>query len=1389
MRRLLAHREQDIPLISHMRPEAPSELDHVFAKMMAKKKEDRYPSMQHLVVALKSIELDDAEAEQMATIDAPDDGTGGFIKLPEEDQLDDSVEQSAFSDSSATAPTGSRVLDTASSAADATLIESDSQLSNTVVVSDADSLAQGESFSEGPSTTSPSESPQSGEAQSGSSPPWKIILPSIAAVLAIAIFFALSRNGNDESGTPESLAVAEPKTGTQTSASGAATPDSGSQAGTAVPGSNEMSPDRRAAEWVVSIGGTVLVTDGQQNVKATEQSQLPDDPFVVTGVDLFSNPRVTDEGLTNLQGLSGLRSLVAWDTSISDAGLANLTDSGKQALPNLSVVHLQVTRIGDTGLSYLVGSPIDHSLLIAETGVSDPDLLRKFANVQHLNIGLTSVPLSRLDFLEDFNHLTVLNLDARQWNALAADVPTLAESLKQVSVFDRTSTRIDERLLERMPNLTSLSMNGPPESQFDEAFWTALAALPAFEDLRLDAEITDEALTHLQPMPRLHTLHLDSTTITGNGFAKAAQQLPGLQALSLTNGKLTDNDIDSLATLKTLQQFDLNRNQITALGIASLQQALPGCQIISDRGTFEPTVSMRSNWALSFDGRDDYVEIPDIDYSGISEFTIEGWIQTRERPRNADGYRREMILKCPLGGLDHRTTGKNLNDWSITATLSGQFQQVRAGQVSQWQHVAYCLGSGEWTVYVNGKSDQRRLLEKFTPDGQAATTIGAAKRGTRLVQFFHGLIGQIRISRQAVYSEDFTPAQWLVADANTLLLYHIDEGQGTVLKDSSGNGHNGVIHGATWIERSVAAVAPPRQYALSFDGKDDYVELPLTYDSSHPITLEAWARAGALTTHPSVLGNRDGLYKGLTLKIDTRSGRNLWALMGNQPDNGPVAADGRLDPNQASKVRRNEWVHLAGTWDGRRMRFFVNGKGFSNVFVRDQQIAADAAVQLQQSNATFAVGGRPKFFNGDIRGVRISKNLRYVDDFEPPRNFQPDEHTLAAYDFSRGAGNVLPDLSGNGHDGTIHGATWIAIRKHHGLKFQADGDAVIVDSLAWDGTSPRTVEGWIIPDPEAGPVFNQQGPRELKLASLDNSPNWMVSFTKPGEQLVALSQRSVSSSGRLHVATTFDGQEPKLWLNGRLATGSPRSVSHDLDRTTIAPAFVIGAHTTWNLKRITDSFRGVIDEVRVSDVVRYNSQFTPRDRFEADEHTLALYHFDEGQGTVLKDSSNNGHDGAIRGAKWIQTGDVSELPAAPGRDRAAAEWILKYDGSVIVKLLDGSKSLSVKAGETLPDSPFYLTQLNLNEPAPEDEFANLAGLTELEGAFINYFPLTDAALANLKDSKKLRSLHVEGTQITDGGLDILTHFPLLEGLQISAGFTDEGLQHVLQAKQLKRLSL
>ncbi|MFQ6061937.1 MAG: hypothetical protein ACE5J9_02015 [Methanosarcinales archaeon] len=48
--------------------------------------------------------------------------------------------------------------------------------------------------------------------------------------------------------------------------------------------------------------------------------------------------------------------------------------------------------------------------------------------------------------------------------------------------------------------------------------------------------------------------------------------------------------------------------------------------------------------------------------------------------------------------------------------------------------------------------------------------------------------------------------------------WHFDEGSGNIVKDTSGNGNDGTIHGAIWTTGISGK-------ALRFDGNNDYVEV------------------------------------------------------------------------------------------------------------------------------------------------------------------------------------------------------------------------------------------------------------------------------------------------------------------------------------------------------------------------------------------------------------------------------------------------------------------------------------------------------------------------------------------------------------------------------------
>lgn len=87
-----------------------------------------------------------------------------------------------------------------------------------------------------------------------------------------------------------------------------------------------------------------------------------------------------------------------------------------------------------------------------------------------------------------------------------------------------------------------------------------------------------------------------------------------------------------------------------------------------------------------------------------------------------------------------------------------------------------------------------------------------------------------------------------------------------------------------------------------------------------------------------------------------------------------------------------------------------------------------------------------------------------------------------------------------------------------------------------------------------------------------------------------------------------------------------------------------------------------VDELRISSIPRYFTNFVPESRLTSDTSTMALWHFDEGTGSIALDSSGNDRHLALTGGyQWVQYG-----PNDPGIPPSAsyATYRLSCDSSV-----------------------------------------------------------------------------------------------------------------------------
>jgi len=209
------------------------------------------------------------------------------------------------------------------------------------------------------------------------------------------------------------------------------------------------------------------------------------------------------------------------------------------------------------------------------------------------------------------------------------------------------------------------------------------------------------------------------------------------------------------------------------------------------------------------------------------------------------------------------------------------------------------------------------------------------------------------------------------------------------------------------------------------------------------------------------------------------------------------------------------------------------------------------------------------------------------------------------------------------------------------LEFNGNDTYVTVPTLVYDGSHPLTVEATIRPfqDEFKGCVI-AKGPRLELLFPCGNGPAGKRKFGMfhvRDESPVGLGPSSawtaepITPKQRINVAAILNGESIALFVEGK-RQGSEVKTNYQADSS----SFMIGSSRTTRLPKGQGSFfNGVIDEVRISKVARYTSNFVPAPRFDSDSDTLALYHFDEGQGDVLTHASGNSHHGKITNAKWV----------------------------------------------------------------------------------------------------------------------------------------------------------
>ena len=175
--------------------------------------------------------------------------------------------------------------------------------------------------------------------------------------------------------------------------------------------------------------------------------------------------------------------------------------------------------------------------------------------------------------------------------------------------------------------------------------------------------------------------------------------------------------------------------------------------------------------------------------------------------------------------------------------------------------------------------------------------------------------------------------------------WHFDENSGNIAYDSAFEpANNGTINGASWTDGKYNP-------ALSFDGSD-YVSTPLNINGYAAVTLEAWVNMGNINfgTYSYKMIVSDGLSQNF-IAVNKNNSQLLFQIQANA----------RITI-YSDILSQNVWYHIVGTYDGIKMRIYVNGVEVGS---------ADLSGNIVASSMTIGYGDWDRFWKGIIDEVRI----------------------------------------------------------------------------------------------------------------------------------------------------------------------------------------------------------------------------------------------------------------------------------------------------------------------------------------------------------------------------------------------------------------------------------
>ena len=337
---------------------------------------------------------------------------------------------------------------------------------------------------------------------------------------------------------------------------------------------------RRAAEWVLGIGGEIRIIQDGKHIAVKELSELPSTAFTISVVHLGNHNKFINSDLAFLSDLSELEKFSSFNSQLSDSGIAAMTNFGKSSFPKLREIDFPgCPNVTGKGIDYLKNSPLKR-LGIRLTGVNDLE--------------------SDLPFTD---YSLYANVALVEWMCEnCPEVLRRARSIDPASdqkIGDTYIGPVSLELMKKIPDVNGLGLHYSESNTEFSQIWRSLGDRKNLTGLGLTFvngnSIEEVGLDPDHKLPNIRHFYPSSGRV--KKFSSITDLMPNLKQVIFHNMEIdTDafRDSESPESVSTIEviKFQSPRGDFSKENAIEISKTLPNCKVYWDGELVSPTAKM-----------------------------------------------------------------------------------------------------------------------------------------------------------------------------------------------------------------------------------------------------------------------------------------------------------------------------------------------------------------------------------------------------------------------------------------------------------------------------------------------------------------------------------------------------------------------------------------------------------------------------------------------------------------------------------------------------------------------------------------------------------------------------------------------------------------------------